>query len=400
MSNSSNSHLKDLKGTSELAVDAVHAVTDIVESTHLAISSLGGILGPPNQQRTRGIPGLVYGNIRLLTTLIGKCLEVPLGLIESNATHREPTLFRESIVSALNGALGDYLLARGNPLAITMQLRQGGQSLSVEQFKYTVSKSKGRILLLVHGSSMSDLQWQKAGHNHGAAIADELGMVPVYLHYNSGLHISTNGQLLAQLLEAYLGDLDNPIELSVIAYSMGGLVSRSAHYYSELYQLTWTKYLKNLIFLGTPHHGALLERSANWGEQLLKMTPYSAPFAKISRIRSQGITDLRYGNILDEDWQGRDRFSLTEDHRTPLPLPNSVRSYAIAGITRSQSSLVGDHLIGDGLVTVNSALGQHTDMRFRLEFPSDQVSVFLKTSHFDLLNSPKVFKLLRDWLKN
>ena len=48
---------------------------------------------------------------------------------------------------------------------------------------------------------MNDLQWSRQGHDHGAALARDLGCTPLYLHYNSGLHVSTNGRELAALLE-------------------------------------------------------------------------------------------------------------------------------------------------------------------------------------------------------
>ena len=53
---------------------------------------------------------------------------------------------------------------------------------------------------------MNDLQWRVKGpdghlHTHGETLARALGYTPVYLHYNSGLHTSTNGQQFASLLE-------------------------------------------------------------------------------------------------------------------------------------------------------------------------------------------------------
>jgi hypothetical protein len=48
--------------------------------------------------------------------------------------------------------------------------------------------------VLLHGLCMNDLQWRRAGHDHGRALARDLDYTPVYLRYNSGLHISTNGR--------------------------------------------------------------------------------------------------------------------------------------------------------------------------------------------------------------
>lgn len=66
---------------------------------------------------------------------------------------------------------------------------------------------------------------------------------------------------------------------------------------------------------------------------VVESTPYTAPFGLLGRIRSAGITDLRPGSLLDEDWQGRDRFAHGEDVRRPVPLPEGVACFAIAGTT-------------------------------------------------------------------
>ena len=106
---------------------------------------------------------------------------------------------------------------------------------------------------------------------------------------------------------------------------MGGLVARSACRYGEEAGHAWRQKLDKLVFLGTPHHGAPLERIGNWVDVILGKTPYAAAFARLGKIRSAGVTDLRYGNLLDEDWQGRDRFAREPDSRRPVPLPEGRR---------------------------------------------------------------------------
>src|SRR5205807_1203729 len=97
-------------------------------------------------------------------------------------------------------------------------------------------------------------------------------------------------------------------ELSILAHSMGGLVSRSAVHHGSATGLTWPNVLRRIFFLGTPHHGAPLERGGHWIDLLLQRSAYSAPLARLGKIRSAGITDLRHGLLVDEDWRGRDRF--------------------------------------------------------------------------------------------
>src|SRR5437762_5606252 len=84
-----------------------------------------------------------------------------------------------------------------------------------------------------------------------------LGYTPVYLHYNSGRHISTNGHELADVMEIFLRNWPHAIEqLTIVGHSMGGLVARSACDYATLADYAWPKRLDHLVFLGTPHLGA------------------------------------------------------------------------------------------------------------------------------------------------
>ena len=166
----------------------------------------------------------------------------------------------------------------------------------------------------------------RQNHDHGAALARDLGYTPVYLSYNSGLHISINGRAFAEALEALVAAW--PVEIEdfvVIGHSMGGLVARSACRIRRRGGACVARKLNKLVFLGTPHHGAPLERIGNWVDVILGKTPYAAAFGRLGKIRSAGVTDLRYGNLMDEDWQGRDRFAREPDTRRSVPLPEGRR---------------------------------------------------------------------------
>ena len=58
-----------------------------------------------------------------------------------------------------------------------------------------------------------------------------------------------------------------------------------------------------------------------------------------------------------------------------------------------------EHLLGDGLVPVASALGQHREPARRLAFDRERQTVVHATGHLDLLASVEVFDLLRNWLR-
>ncbi len=101
---------------------------------------------------------------------------------------------------------------------------------------------------------------------------------------------------------------------------------------------------------------------------LLSTNRYSAPLARLGKIRSAGITDLRFGSLVDEDRKKRDRFKPVGKLRVAVPLPKRVACYAIAGATVKKAGHVRDRLIGDGIVPLASALGRHTNPKLALTF--------------------------------
>ena len=349
---------------------------------------------------TSGVTGLVYNSIRGVNRLVNQSF-TRLEPLTSPAVEAEFSPKREVMLAALNGVVGDYLARTSNPLAISMSIRRDGHPLEIERnvLRATIPEITGKVLLLVHGLCLSDLQWKRNAHDHGEALALELGYTPVYLNYNTGLHVSENGQLLAGLLEALIEQWPVPVEeLAILSHSMGGLVARSAHYYGNAAGHHWPEHLRHIIFLGTPHHGATLERLGNWVNTVLEVSPYAAPIARVGKIRSAGITDLRHGSVLEDDWKGRDRFTSNKDVRIPLPLPTGVQCYAIAASKRQAAGESGLDLLGDGFVSVNSALGRHREPERCLEFGESHQWTGYGMSHWDLLSHPAVYEQIRRWI--
>jgi len=394
-------HLSDLRGASRLAIDATTGLTELVEAMHQNIARRPGVFGTPGTGRTRGIAGLVYRTIRGTTGLVGGGIDAVLARLLPMLDEARPSRGREAVLAALNGVLGDYLAATGNPLAIAMRLRRNGRPLQLERqaLAATIGQPSARVAVLAHGLCLNDLQWDRQRHDHGAALARDLGYTPVYLHYNSGLHVSSNGRGFAGLLEVLLEQWPVAVkDLVVIGHSMGGLVARSACHYGAAAGHDWPKRLRKLVFLGTPHHGAPLERGGHWVDVILGISPYTAPFARLGKIRSAGVTDLRHGNVLDEDWEGRDRFAHSRDARRPVPLPGRVQCYALAATTGKRAGDLGDRLLGDGLVPVASALGRHADPRRALSFPHSRQWIGCGMNHLDLLSRPEVYAEIRRWI--
>lgn len=394
-------HIDNLRGATRLAIEATEGVTSLVEAMHVTIAGGPEVLGRPLERPTRVFNEVLYGSIRSVTRFVGASIDRALAQLmpmlgESDSAHRSEE--EDAVLAVLNGVLGDYLQETGNPLAIPMRLRHAGIALELEPraLRAALPEAGRKLLVLVHGSCQSDRQWCRRGHDHGASLSRDLGYTPVYLHYNTGLHISTNGRQFAGLLDELVTAWPSPLdELVIVAHSMGGLVSRNACHVAEEEGYLWRWKLRALVCLGSPHHGAPLERGGNWVDRLLGISRYSAPLARLGQIRSAGVTDLRYGNVLDEHWQGRDRFAHGGDSRSPLPLPDGVACYAIAATTASHE---GRKLPGDGLVPVNSALGRHPRPELALAFQESHQWIGYGMGHLDLLSRPEVYATIRQWL--
>jgi len=390
MTRSTRSHLDDLRGATHLAVEATRGVIGLVQAMHRVIASGPGVIGSPLEGPATLLTDLVYAPIRGVTDAVALGIDAALDLLTPLLGESTPGLQREAVQAAINGVLGDYLESTRNPLSITPRFRRGGVPLVPS----ALEGASSRLLVLVHGSCMNDLQWRRNGHDHGASLEAKLGYTAVYWHYNSGLNISTNGHALAAQLEALVAAWPTEVrEVALLGHSMGGLIARSACHYGA--ESRWRSKLRKLACIGSPHHGAPLERGGNWVDVLLGVSRYSAPLAKLGQIRSAGVTDLRFGNVLDEHWAGRDRFELELEPHRGLPLPRGVDCYAIAA-TKSASS--GDMLKSDGMVPVASGLGQHERPELCLDFPEEHRLVVYRTDHLGLLDCAEAYDALGRWL--
>ncbi|HET7201936.1 MAG TPA: hypothetical protein VFI92_01080 [Steroidobacteraceae bacterium] len=382
--------MADVRGASRLLFDASTGVVDVVERMHRTIQRRPGPFGRSIDEATRGITGFVYRNVRGVMRLVGQGVDLSLAPLVDLFPEGETTAGRDVFVAILNGIYGDYLLRTGNPLAIEMSLRHAGTALepSAPTAAPTHSPSGAvpdKVLVLVHGLCMSEHQWLRDGRGHGSALAEEFGYAPVYVRYNSGLHVAENGRRLADQLQALVDHWPRRVaEVSIVGHSMGGLVARSAAHHARGRGQGWPGVLRRLVFLGTPHHGAPLERGGHRLDYLLDLSPYSAPFTKFGRMRSAGIQALRHGAV-------------TADSDDVVPLPAGVACYAAAATLSARRTPLAERLIGDGLVPLDSALGRHADRRRSLDLPGARQWVGHEMGHLELLQRPEVYARLRAW---
>lgn len=391
--------LSDLQGGSRLVIAGVQGITNIVESMHRNISGLAPIAGANRSGPTRGITGFVYRRVRGVTALVGDGLDAAFAQLAKRVPASAASAGRgdtngdaiEAARAAANGLFGDYLANTNNPLAIQMSLRAGdklggiavpiqrdGLRALLAQAKNAADGSK--LFIMVHGLCMNDLQWRRDGHDHGEQLAAERGATVLYLHYNTGRRIPENGHEFSDLLEALFQEWPVPLKnISIIGHSMGGLVARSACEVARRTKPAWLKHLKALVFLGTPHLGAPLERAGRGVDLLLGASPYTAPFARIGRIRSAGIQDLRHG-----------RFTDSSAKNGQPSLPGGVACFVIAASSQKPPPSAGIGRRGDGLVPIASALA--------LPLPKSHQAIFYELNHFDLLSSSAVCDKISAWL--
>ncbi|MBK6511427.1 MAG: alpha/beta hydrolase [Haliea sp.] len=432
---------KTLRGSANLVFDVTDAVTHIVEGMYRNISATPWPLGEAPEGPARGIAGLVHESIRRINSATRRTSNWVLEHVSPGLDRAwPPGPHREAVIAALNGVCGDHLARTGNPLAIRMRLRvllpplatpatlAAAEHTSEDRASerripfanlFEVDKRPveihpqptalsdqgftpgGKLLILAHGLSMNDREWTSHQHNHAEALAQHSGYTPVYVLYNSGRHVSTNAREFCAQLTGLLDAWPVPVEsITFIGFSMGGLLTRSAMHIAKEEGHAWLDKVDKAVYVGTPHHGAVMERGGFWLQKSLTYSPYTAPLSALGRVRSAGITDLRHGNVRDEDWQQHDEHEDHTDKRQSTPLPGGVQHYAIAATLSKRSGQRIGRLLGDGLVHPSSATGRHKSPAFELEFPQDHTRIFYNLGHLAMLHDRRVMDQLMEWLGN
>lgn len=396
-------HPADLHGALRLAADATASVTDIVEAMHAGLAFPSVLTSPQPKTGKKGLPAFAYSAVRTVAGLTGRAIDAAMPQLSSLLGEAESTPERDAYVSVLNGVIGDHLADTGNPLAIPMQLRRGGKELTLrrEALAAALPMATPRIVVFLHGLCGTDAQWKRANVDYAPRLTGEFGFTTVYARYNSGRHVSESGESLSAALEDLMREWPLPVEeLLLVGHSMGGLVARSAMHAAGRDGCAWTGHVRRMAFLGTPHHGAPLERGGHGFEQILGSTPFAAPLARLGRLRSAGITDLRHGSVTHEDWHGHDRFEHADDRRRHAALPAGIDCLAVAATTGARVGDARDRLVGDGLVPVASALGLHKDPARDLGLPDSRRVVVARANHMALLGHAEVSDALTNWLAN
>ena len=384
-----------------LAGDLAGELTSRIEELHRAVAlrAFGGVrrgVGPavtPVQAVHDGIAAALYGGVRAAGRAGARGVGAAAALVTRPDAPSLTVSPRGALASAaLNGFLGDGLAEDDSALAIRMGARvdrvTAGPPPS-SRSSCTAFARPGR-----RGASTAR---STTAMTMAPAWPATSAYTPVYLDYNTGLHISDNGRRLSELLEelvaAWPGEAE---EIALIGHSMGGLVCRSACHQALADGARWVDLVRHTVCLGAPHLGAPLEKGVNAAGWALNLVGETRPIARMLEMRSAGIKDLRFGSLVEDDWRDCEPDALLDDHCTDVPLIEGATHYVIsASIGGSDRSLLG-HALGDLLVRRPSATGR--GRRRRIAFEEDCGHHFPGLNHFQLLNHPLVYDQMQEWL--
>jgi pimeloyl-ACP methyl ester carboxylesterase len=384
----------EARAVGELAAEALAGAGVLVRDVHVAIARRAFEAVGPSGAQAQGmhdeISSAVYGGVRAALAALPRGAGAALA---ARAASDAPALADSPrgalALAALNAAKGDVLADGGSPLSLGMTLRRRGADLDAE----AIANASGRVAIFVHGLGETDRAWRfkatRERPGYGIQLERDLGYTSLELRYNTGRHISDNGRALAVLLEETLA-VD---EIVLIGHSMGGLVARSACHYGHQADHEWTRSLRHVVCLGSPHLGAPLEKGVNALGWALGRMPETKPFARVVNGRSAGIKDLRFGACVEEDWCDCDPDELLTDRCQEVPfLPGATFSFIAATLHREPIGAI----VGDLLVRVSSASG--TGRHRRIPFAEEQGRRLTGLNHLDLLNHPAVYEQIRAWL--
>jgi len=395
----------EVRALSALAFDDLRRFPGAIRDMHLGIAdrAFRGV-GPaalPVKLIHDALSSRAYGAIGTAATGLGSAVDSAMKRHDVGEQVSLSTSQSGSFgLAVLNGLIGDQLQRDGSVLAQPTSARMHGERIVLDRSSLldAFPQATPRLVVFMHGLTGDEFCWTWGAEDaYGSRLASDLDCTPVYLRYNSGLHISENGRSVAGLLEelaqAWPVEVD---QIALVGHSMGGLVARSAAHHADQDDQQWVRNVRQIISLGTPHLGAPLEQGAHMAAVALNKLPETRMLSGFLRRRSAGIRDLRHGSLVDEDWRGRDPEALRAVACQEVPLlPWATHYFVSATVTRNPSHPLG-RLLGDILVLKPSATGRGRTRR--IPFRDEHGHHIGGAHHLALLNHPEVYERLHGWL--
>lgn len=300
-------------------------------------------------------------------------------------------------IAVLNGLIGDDMERTARVLAHPMSIRVDGRPVPPEYRALAAGfpTAGAHLVVFVHGLVETEYAWRLGGRpTYGERLDAEAGTTSIFLRYNTGRRIASNGVDLSDLLEQLVPAWPVRVHrITLVGHSMGGLVSRSAAHHAAEGGRRWVDLLTDVFTLGTPHLGAPLAHGVHVAAAAMALVPETRPFANLLARRSAGIRDLIHGAITDEDGHARYTDSFDIGAAMDISVPERVRHHhASAVVTGSPRNPVGV-FVGDGLVRTDSAGGRNKLRNIGLR-PDDGLAIY-SAHHFTLLNDERVYSWMR-----
>lgn len=306
--------------------------------------------------------------------------------------------------AVVNGVIGDYLVQKNNPLAIDMDFYHQGSPVSFPNNYITLSN---KVVVLLHGLTNLETIWDIDTQyiestddaadssqlpdivNYGIHLQRDFGYTPLFLRYNTGLKIETNGQQFAKLMDklvcAYPKTID---EIIFIGFSMGGLLMRYAQKEAITTNSPWLNKLSNCFYIGTPHEGSYLEKFGHITSSIVRSIPldYVNHWADWIDVRSEGIQDLKHGlanlkNIENDD-----------EHGVCGSFYKNAQHHFISGSLSQESNSLLNKVLGDSLVTHSSANPETSP-------ENSKFCHFDGIPHIPLAHTEQVYQQIKLWIE-
>jgi pimeloyl-ACP methyl ester carboxylesterase len=394
--------VQNIRGWPRLtAAIAGRAILPTVQGMHRAISNrafrLVGPFGRPVQRAHDHIVGRGYDTVRGVLLTAGELGEVLAPRFGQADAEVSPAALKARAFA--HGAFAEELLAGIPEFELDVSLWVGGAQVPLDRgsLQAAYPEATGALTVFVHGLVDSEDVWRPRTQDDAnlAAVASAAGTTPLLVRYRTGRAIGRNGADLAQLLEAVTQAWPVPVtRIVVVGHSMGGLVARAACSTATAREHAWLTALSDVVYLGTPHLGSWLEKTANVGGWVLRRaSTLTAPIAMFMDQRSRGIKDLRHGTLVEDGGEATVD-GLLAGLVPDEPWLDGTTHHLVVGRLRTSAGHPLNIAFGDTLVRAGSARG--TGRRRRIADGGPVVINEVPASHTSLVRQPAVGALLAE----
>ena len=211
----------EVRALSALAFDELRSFPGAIRDMHLGIAerAFRGV-GPaalPVKLIHDAISSRAYGAIGAGASGLGRAVDAAM---ERRGIGEQVSLSTTQKgnfgIAVLNGLIGDRLERDGSALHQPASARIHGERIGLDEpsLREAFPQATPRLVVFIHGLTGDEFCWSwgqnpatnpDAADPYGSRLASDLGYTPVYLRYNSGLHISENGRTVAALLRGARG---------------------------------------------------------------------------------------------------------------------------------------------------------------------------------------------------